>query len=115
MRVLVCGDRNWNEYGVIKERLSHLPLGSVVIHGGCRGADVLAGVAALALGFPVLSYPANWETYGKSAGPIRNQMMLDDGEPDLVIAFHHDLINSSGTWNMVKISRQAGVPVEIVS
>jgi hypothetical protein len=48
---------------------------------------------------------ADWEKLGRSAGPIRNQAMLDEGRPDLVVAFpgHH------GTADMVRRARAAGV------
>jgi hypothetical protein len=37
--------------------------------------------------------------------------MLDDFEPDLVLAFPTK--NSVGTWDMIRRARKAGVPVEI--
>lgn len=114
MRVLVCGDRDWSEYSLIRDRISKLPPGSVVIHGGCRGADTMAGIAAQAFGFAVIEYKANWEDYGPRAGPVRNQLMLDYGKPDLVIAFHHDLVKSCGTRDMVTRARKARLPVEVL-
>ena len=39
--VLVCGDRNWTNKEKIKETLKKHPA-SLIIHGGCRGADRLA-------------------------------------------------------------------------
>jgi acyl-CoA synthetase (NDP forming) len=56
----------------------------------------------------VTSFPANWKKHGKSAGPIRNQLMLDVGKPDLVIAFP----GGSGTADMIRRARKAGVPVK---
>jgi hypothetical protein len=55
---------------------------------------------------PVEEYKADWDTYGKSAGPIRNQKMLDTGI-DYVIAFP----GGRGTEHMKKIARKAGVTV----
>ena len=64
------------------------------------------------LGWRIEAYPADWETYRLAAGPIRNKLMLDQGKPELVLAFHHDLSRSSGTAHMVKISIKAGLEVE---
>ena len=115
MRVLVCGDRNWTNRQRIGVRLSSLlPNEDVIIHGGCRGADKLAGQAAKALGFPVEVYPAEWTRHGRAAGPIRNQQMLDTGI-DLLLAFHPDLVTSKGTRDMVMRADKAGVTVEVIN
>lgn len=126
MRVLVCGDRDWDEPRVILARLAELPLGAVVIHGACSGADTAGGQIADALGFEVEPYPAHWrhtedcspgcsEYVGPGAGPIRNRKMLRESRPDLVLAFHANIEHSKGTKHMVSIAREAGVPVEIIT
>jgi len=113
MRVLVCGDRNWKDAILIQERLSQLPSGAVVLHGDCRGADRIAGNVAEFLGLEVEKYPANWDKYGRSAGPIRNRDMLDT-RPHLVIAFHDDLTKSKGTKDCVTEARNRNIPVEVI-
>jgi hypothetical protein len=80
----------------------------LIIHGAAKGADTIAGNIANKLGFQVVSVPAEWEKYGRAAGPIRNKIMLNM-EPDLVLAFHSDIENSKGTKNMVEIARKKGV------
>ena len=86
---------------------------SVVIEGGARGADRLAAKVAHELGIKVLEFPAQWAKFGRSAGYRRNHQMLIEAKPDLVVAF--PLGVSRGTWNMVHISREAGVPVRVCS
>jgi hypothetical protein len=61
----------------------------------------------------VLAFPAQWDTYGRAAGPIRNRQMLNEGRPDEVIAFHEHIDESKGTANMVKIAKAAGIPTTI--
>ena len=112
MRVLVCGDRSWSNLAPILRELKRLRP-TVVIHGGARGADTLAGAAARQLKIPVEVFPAQWDLYGKSAGPIRNKQMLVEGKPDLVLAFHTDIMASRGTRDMVRRAERAGVPFEI--
>ena len=112
MIILVCGDRNWTDQETIKSVLDSLTApGDVVIHGACRGADRLAGQAATALDLTVREYPAQWDTHGRAAGPIRNQQMLDLEHPDLVLAFHDRLTESKGTRDMIQRSRRAGITV----
>lgn len=112
MRVLVCGDRKYKAYERIKARLMVLPAGTVIIEGEARGADSLARNAAKDVGLTVERYPADWERYGRAAGPIRNKQMLD-AEPDLVIAFHSNIRESKGTLNMIQQALKALVDVEL--
>lgn len=111
MRVLVCGDRNWTDEDGIRRVLKGLIEPLVVIHGGARGADSLAGKVAEELGHEVEVYPADWQRYGKAAGVLRNQQMLDEGKPDFVLAFHADLSRSKGTADMVRRAVAAGITV----
>lgn len=112
MKILVCGDRNWSDFISIYEALrEYQQTADAVIHGACRGADTLAGDAAEALQIPVRVYPANWTTEGPSAGPLRNRRMLQLEHPDLVLAFHNDLVNSKGTKDMVNLALSKRVKV----
>ncbi len=113
MKVLICGDREWQDSKTIADRIKHLPPGTKVIHGACRGVDRIAGNAAFNLGLGVVQYPAQWKKYGRAAGPIRNKRMLDE-KPDLVIVFHTNLARSKGTKNMMTLAVDAGIPIEII-
>jgi len=111
MRVLVCGGRDFNDWvkacGVFDSEDEHLGI-DVVIHGAARGADSLADRWARERGKPTLPFPADWHLNGRAAGPIRNQRMLDEGKPNIVIAFP----GGRGTADMVRRARAAGIPVE---
>lgn len=94
----------------------------VVIEGEASGADTIAREVAFELGIPedrVLRFPARWDDYPreqrKRAGHDRNTQMLREGKPDLVVAFHVDLMRSRGTINMVRQARAAGVEVLVCS
>lgn len=151
MRVLVTGDRDWDDwqavYNVLNGYYADASCGwltvtaspFIVIEGGAHGADRAAHdwvffcplhgeVVDLATydpmtyqdkpsGMPVahIRYDADWNQYGKAAGPIRNRVMLKEGKPDLVHAFHDDLANSKGTKDMVTITKDAGVKVYLTS
>lgn len=114
MRLLICGDRNWDNYELIFLALRRIQENvhiECVIQGEARGADSLARLAAEQIGIPVKKYPADWDTYGKSAGPIRNQRMMTHGRPDAVMAFHNKLEDSKGTKHMVELATKAKLPV----
>jgi hypothetical protein len=83
----------------------------VLIHGNAKGADTLAKRWAVAHSVWHLPFEPDWQTHGDLAGPIRNRRMLDEGKPDLVLAFP----GGRGTRNMVVQAKLAGVPVEIVA
>jgi YspA, cpYpsA-related SLOG family len=115
MRVLVCGSRNYTDAAAIDRYLDGLKEVTLVIEGGALGADRLAREWAIRHGVPFLTFEADWQTYGRSAGPIRNTVMLEEGKPDLAGAFPTDgrLAQSRGTRNMVEKLRRAGVPLHI--
>lgn len=115
-KVLACGDRNWVAASVTLEALLDYGEGDVLVHGDCRGADRLAAEAARGLGMTIKPYPADWDAHGRKAGPIRNRQMLKDNpDIDLVLAFHDDLNRSRGTADMVRAARKAGIPVRIIN
>ena len=119
MKILVCGGRKygyklensrwikdtdvWNKgIDLIK---TYNP--TTIISGKAKGGDELGEDAAKVLGITIEGYPADWDKHGKAAGHIRNQQMLDEGKPDLVIAFS----GGKGTENMISRSKKAGVEV----
>lgn len=115
MRVLVCGGRNFSGSDRLKRELDSLhkgPRGPIrcVIHGGARGADIMAGEWARQRGIDCIAYEANWELEGRSAGPLRNKRMLDEGFPDLVVAFP----GGRGTANMIRQATERGSEVIVV-
>lgn len=113
-RILVCGDRHWSDDELVRKALRAFP-DAVVIEGEAPGADRIARRVALELGYAVHAYPAQWAHFGKAAGPVRNALMLKDGKPDLVIAFHDSLETSKGTKDMVTRARSKGVPVIVIT
>lgn len=110
MRVLVCGGRNFSDQARLVSILDEIhrvrPIGCV-IEGDARGADRMAGYWARKKRIDNLKFRAEWKVYGKAAGAIRNQKMLETGNPDLVIAFP----GGRGTADMVKRATMAGIEV----
>lgn len=111
MRVLVCGGRDFSDEPslcyVLDQATRKIGGITTLIHGNAKGADRLAGAWAERHDIPVAVYPADWSKHGSAAGPIRNQQMLDEGKPDLVIAFP----GGRGTSDMVSRATTAGIRV----
>lgn len=99
---------------VISGLLNHTIDGNdtlVLLHGDCpRGADALADTWKNAVGITVEPHPADWDKFGKGAGPIRNREMVREA-PDLVIAFSDDLEASRGTKDCVEEAERSGIPI----
>lgn len=107
-RVLVCGGRNYRNRARVSAVLSavHRKHGiSAIIQGAAAGADEYAVYWAFDNDVRCCSFPADWETHGKKAGVLRNLRMLEEGKPDVVIAFP----GGKGTAHMIEVARKAGV------
>src|SRR5258707_14103682 len=100
MRVLVCEDRNWTDQELVDCTLDLMhasePI-TCIIEGEAHGADTCGRVWAKSRNVAYLAFPAQWDKYGRAAGPIRNQQKLDEGHPDKVLAFQHNLARSNDT------------------
>jgi len=108
-RILVCGGRDYADKETIKRVLNELYNASKftqMIEGGASGADSLCASWAGAIGIHVIEVKAQWDKYGKRAGPIRNADMLNL-KPDLVVAFP----GGRGTKDMIGKAKAAGVKV----
>lgn len=108
--VLVCGGRDYTDqehiWAVLDDIHETTPI-AWILHGGASGADTLAGRWAQARGVSCRVFYADWQTHGRVAGMRRNQRMLDEGRPDLVVAFP----GGRGTRDMIQRAYAAGVPI----
>ena len=79
MRVLVCGGRDYGAAESLHRFMDELARRTdTVIEGDARGADRMAGEWARHRGMENTKFCADWENLGSKAGPIRNQLMLDE-------------------------------------
>ena len=94
--------------GPAQEGTSEEVLGSpfAVVHGGARGADTYAGEwADEREGIVVEVYPADWNTHGKAAGPIRNRQVAET-RPDFAVFFG----KGTGTKDAIGLCYQLQIP-----
>lgn len=113
IKAIFCGDRDSSgcfEEQIIME-LKALPKYSLVLHGGCKGVDLYVDQLAKQMGIKCKRMDADWST-GRSAGPIRNEQMLKE-RPNIIFAFHPDIMYSKGTRDMMTRGYKSGVPVYI--
>lgn len=103
MNIIIAGCRDFNDYELLKKRCDKIiedintedPI--TIISGGALGADRLGERYAQERGYNIKVFSADWDKHGKSAGPIRNQSMVDIG--DRLIAFWDK--KSKGTEDII--------------
>jgi hypothetical protein len=113
MRVLVCGGRKFADIKFLRQELDKIhevfPI-TCIIEGGAGGADYLSGCWSRQRGLKDhASFEADWDNWGKMAGPIRNQRMIDEGKPDYYVAFP----GGPGTADMVRRLKKANIPGKV--
>jgi len=84
MKIAVVGSRKFNDYDFLKEKLNEYQI-DVIVSGGAMGADLLAERYARENQIETLIFPAEWDIHGRSAGPIRNKLIVENC--DYLIAF----------------------------
>ena len=105
MKVIVAGGRDFRDWDLLSATLDEeKDLIDEVVCGEAKGADLAGKHWAELNDIPVTSFCADWSTYGKSAGPIRNKEMANYA--DYLIAFWDG--KSRGTKNMIEEMRHAG-------
>lgn len=115
MKILVTGSRTFQNWKWLEEELLKAEP-TIVIHGAAQGADFTAEAICKKHQINYRGYPAKWNKFGKSAGPIRNQEMLNiehrkDEPIDLCLAFPVGI--GKGTGDMIDRCQQAGIPTKV--
>lgn len=108
-RVLVTGSRTWEDKTAIRDALAQVWGPDVVLVSGAasRGADALCEQCWTHWGGVVERHPAEWERYGKQAGPRRNREMVAAGA-DICLAFIQD--GSPGSSQTAELAERMGIP-----
>ena len=120
IKVIIAGSRNFYDYNIVEDTvISYFMSRGIlkenveIISGGARGADNLGEQLASSYGLKLTIFPAQWDTYGKAAGMIRNKEMADyaakDSDKAILFAFWDG--QSRGTKGMIDIAKRCGMEV----
>lgn len=118
MKLLITGDRNGFDLNRMIEEIKLINPTEIIV-GDARGVDYSTFLIVKQLNIPInpnnenKPYKANWDKYGKMAGPIRNKEMLDQ-KPDFVLAFHSNYKTSKGTKNCIEQAKLMNIPYKLV-
>ncbi len=115
MRVLFSGTRkelNREQELTVKFYLNLFAKDGSVIVGDCpTGVDKIVAEWCSDNNVEYVVYKANWDKYGKAAGPLRNKAMVAS-KPDMTIGF--PLGESRGTWNCLLQASEKKLPVATI-
>lgn len=129
LRIIVAGGRDFKNYDLLSDtlmkylediddtRIVNNPKQVKFVSGTARGADSLGEQFAYTWGYDVVRFPADWDTYGKSAGYRRNAKMAkfasEENNVGVLIAFWDG--KSRGTKHMIDLAKRYGLKVYVVN
>ena len=131
LRIIIAGCRDFNDYSflekeclrIIKQTVGKISKNDVtIVSGRATGADRLGERFAEKFGLKVKYFPADWDRFGRRAGPMRNAEMAsyasgsgdkpNDEVKGMLIAFWDG--ESRGTKNMIDTARKMQLAVHVV-
>ncbi len=114
-RVVIAGCRDYSNYEEAKEFIAKCfqqfssEDNIIILSGCCRGADLIGERFAKEYGFEIEYFPAQWQKFKSSAGPVRNKQMVDSC--DYIICFWNK--KSKGTASLISYAQKCKKPIEI--
>lgn len=110
MKVIIAGGRKITDYELLLRAVLNAGFDiTAVVSGGAKGADALGEQFAAEASLPVYKFPAEWDQFGRAAGPIRNELMAKFG--DALIALWDG--KSRGTKHMIEQANKHGLRVHV--
>jgi len=120
--ILVAGTRTFDDYELLERTWDSLiascPFEHVrvhIVHGGAKGADTLAQKYGMSHQCTIHEFLANWDEYGRAAGPMRNKKMhefIKDKEYRVCVCFWDG--KSRGTKDNFKWAKKYFTPLMII-
>ena len=127
LRIIVAGSRGFKNYDLLRDTLmdylDFMDDKDVVdnqsqvkfISGTAKGADTLGEQFAYTYEYDVIRFPADWNTYGKSAGYRRNAEMAKYASEAYGVLFAFWDGQSRGTKHMIDLAKRYGLEIHVVN
>lgn len=118
-RVIVAGTREFDNYLLLRMKLTDylLPVPNEeieIISGTARGADKLGEQYASDYNLKCIKFPADWNTYGKSAGYRRNAEMAKYASQEHGVLFAFWDGKSKGTKHMIDLAYKYNLETYVI-
>ena len=112
MKVIIAGGRDisFNSSDMLDKITAQMPSITEVVCGGAQGVDHHGKYWAIHNNIPVKEFPADWQTHGKAAGPIRNRQMAEYADA-LILIWDG---KSRGSKNMMANAKTQGLQIHEV-
>ena len=108
MKAIIAGGRDFvpeKDHYLWMARLFHEYPINEIVSGGCRGADKFGEDYARHYQLKLTVFPADWNAYGKSAGPKRNEKMAEYADMCILLP------GGCGTADMESRARAHGLKI----
>lgn len=110
MKTIIAGSRTIEDYNTVLDAVKQSGFTiTEVVSGTARGVDRLGERYGREQGIPIKRFPADWDTYGKRAGYLRNETMVRFA--DALIAIWDGI--SKGTSHTINLAKEKGLKVYI--
>lgn len=114
VRLAIVGSRTFNNYSLAAAIIDKIAKEygytyTEIVSGGAKGADAIGELYADSNGLKKKIFPADWKTYGKRAGFIRNVDIIENC--DVCICFWDG--ESHGTRHDIELCVQKHKPCHI--
>jgi hypothetical protein len=110
MKVIIAGSRNIIDMNELKHAINDSEFEITEVVCGCaKGADELGLIWGVDNDIKVKRMPADWRSFGRSAGPQRNVQMARYA--DALIALWDG--TSRGAAHMIKVAKMHGLRVHV--
>ena len=111
MRTIIAGSRTIVDGTLVERGVKECGWQiTKVVCGKAHGVDTLGEVWAKQNGIAIDYYPAQWATYGRRAGYVRNALMAENADALLLIWDGE----SKGSAMMLALARKKGLRIHIV-
>ena len=116
-RIIVAGSRDFTDkeklYKVLDSYLLSTSKYVEIVSGHCKGADLLGEQYAREHNIPIAIFPADWGTYGKRAGYIRNKQMAEYASDMNGVLIAFPVGESKGTRMMIRLAHEYGLETKV--
>jgi len=114
VKVIIAGGRDFKDYGLLCRKADYYLSRQdeiEIVSGTAKGADKLGERYADERGYKITRFPADWGTFGNSAGYRRNEEMAQYA--DALIAFWNE--RSKGTKHMIDLAELYKLKVRVIT
>lgn len=117
IKIIIAGGRDFNDYELLERNalrlISTLPGGRdiQIVSGGAKGVDAMGERFAQENDLEVVLFPADWEKYGRAAGPKRNAQMAEYATH--LLSFWNG--ESKGTKSMISLAKKKNLKIKVIA